>query len=451
MSAKLALRDGLRILARQAPSAAVPEDFFELAHARQRQRRAVVATALAVTALVLGGGVLLRPAAFTSVRPAAEAPALPGLPRRLHVPPIWTASVTASPAGPAAVIFGGRATHTNLDEGRFALVAAGSDQYRTFNEFSPGIPGSRALLSPDGSLIARDRSVRSLRPGGPAPVVTPGDILAFSPDGTLIVYQTYNGIGSLNGQRWVETRIGVFDLSRRVTIATIDNSHAGEDLLIAGFAAAISGDNARLAIHVRDELRLYRLDRADPSPYATTRLDKEMLAGPGSWLPDSGSLVTARLTADGTWQLVTHNGESAQPEGDRRLPTLTGTQYVRVIGWRADLSAVVIVGLRAAGQPADAVLSQGNYTVWVSAAPARLVSLSSASTTPQILLETPPGITDLDVAAEVAIAGRLRNLDDPEYGLALFAKIALSVLAVVTGLAVLGVLRLARRRKHRLT
>ncbi|UWZ36598.1 hypothetical protein Drose_37295 [Dactylosporangium roseum] len=399
--------------------------------------------AVVVTLLTLTVGLAFRPGG-TSM-PGDPTSVTVGLPRKLHVPPLRTAHVGQSPPGTAAAIFGGTATTDDWNEGRFAVVAAGSDRYRVFNEFTYTAPGFDALLSPDGDLVARNRTVRSLRPDRRVSIALPGDPRAFSPDGTLLVYETGDGTTYIDGVQHRESRIAVYDLTSRSEIASIDNS----DNLSAP-VVALSRDNSRLAVQVRDQIRLYHLDSPNPAPYAIVALDAETLAGPGAWLPDGRSFVTARRGSDGTWRLVPHNADTGAAQPASPFPNVVDARYLRVIGWRADGAAIAIVAVPRAGA-LPALLFQDKIT-WVpypdsNTARARLVALAPNTFDPTVLLETPDGVSDLDVAADLAISGQFRTSGSPDYGPpSPFFLAAGGVLMLLVGVPLLWLVLRVRRR-----
>ncbi|MEW2386595.1 hypothetical protein AB0873_31855 [Micromonospora sp. NPDC047707] len=415
MNVETPLREGLRALARQAPAVAVPEDFFDQVHVRARQRRAVRSSAVVVTLLALAVGLVFRPTGSGTVTPGGPVGVTAGLPHRLHTPPIWTASVELSPPGTAAMIFGGEATLGDWNEGRFAIVAADSDRYRVFNEFTYTPPGFEALLSPDGELIARNRTVRSLHPERDLFLTLPGNPRAFSPDGSLLVYETGDGVNYVNDVEYRPSRIGVYDLARRVEIASIDNS---DSWLTPGWSVALSPDNSRLAVQLRDEIRLYRLGPNHPVPYATVKLDAETLAGPGSWLPDGRSFVTARRYSGENWRLVLRNADTGQAGQARRLPEVAGARYIRVLGWRVDGTAVAVTGVPRPNTPPAPIFHESAWGPFrdLDTVRVRLITLTPNTPTATVLFETPTGVSELDVAADLAVAGLFRDPGRPEYG-----------------------------------
>jgi hypothetical protein len=448
VTAEAPLREGLRALAGQAPPAAVPADFFDRVHRRTRQRRAVRAAAAVVALLTVGVGLALRPGSDGGQAPGGPEAVTTGLPRSLRVPPIWTALVEQSLPGPAAMIFGGPATTDDWNEGRIGVVAAGSDRYRVFNEFLYTAPGFDALLSPDGGLVARNRTVRSLRPDRPVSITLPGDPRAFSPDGTRLAFETGDGTTNIDGVEHRESRVGVYDLAAGREVASIDNTDNLHSVVVA-----FSPDNSRLAIQVRDEIRLYRLDGPDRAPYATVRLGAEMLAGPGAWRPDGRTFVTARHDAGGTWRLAAHDAATGEARPDvAALPAAPGVRYVRVVGWRPDGTAVAVAGVpRFGAAPFDEqrrmVYPDGDT------ARVRLIALAPGAAGPAVLLESPDGVSDIDVAADLAIAGQFRPSGRPDYGppapFALAAGGLLLLLLLLVGLPVLWLVRRVRRRLAR--
>lgn len=424
------LRHGLRELAGQAPAAAVPEDFFDRAHAQARQRGAVRASAAFVLLLTLALGLgLSRPGHIDS----ADSPAQPvaGFPSELRLPPLWAASAEWSPPGRTAMIFGGDAVADPWNEGRFAAVAADSDRYRVFRQFVGPAPGAEALLSPDGESIARGRSIQSLTGSGLS-IDLPGDVRAFSPDGSLVVYETGTGTTTVNGRDRYESRIEVYSLARRSVVAGIDNS----DLpLFAGLSVAISPDNLGLAVHLGDQLRLYRLDTAAPVTYAAVPLGHELLAGPASWLPDGRSLVTTRRGTDGAWQLVRRDARTGEETSIWAVLRATEALYVRVVGWRPGNTAIATAKLAAPdAAPEFRVGPETGLFQDDGTGRVRLIAIPAGVGTPAVLLETPAGVSDLDVAAQIVVAGTSRIPGRPDYGP--FTPMSLVIVAVA--LAVIG-------------
>lgn len=446
MSTPDTLREGLRTLAGQAPVAAVPEEFFDRAHGQVRQRRTVRATAALVLILMLAIGVGLPRSGGTDSADQ-PVPGTAGLPSELRLPPLRTASAEDSPPGRAAMIFGGDATTDGWNEGRFAVLAADRDRYRVFHEMPYTAPGFEALLSPDGSLIARNRTVRSLTGSGFS-VDLPGDPRAFSPDGTLLVCETGEGTTTVNGRERYESQVVVYSLARRAVIASVDNS----DLpLTAGLSVAVSFDNTRLALQLGDQVRLYRLDTAAPTAYATVPLARELLAGPASWLPDGRSFVTARRGSDGAWQLVRREARTGAQSSTWAVMRTAEARYVRLLGWRPSGTAFATIGLPAAGAPPE--LAAGAETgpfLDDGTGHAQLIAISPGADPPDVLFQTPAGVSDLDVATAVAVGDHTRPSQAPDYGpLPPLFLAAGGLLALLTAVPLIWLARMARRRRSR--
>ncbi|WP_432989807.1 hypothetical protein [Dactylosporangium sp. CA-233914] len=439
------LHDGLRTLAEQTPRATLPADFFDLARARHRTRRiraaATATVAVVVVLLAVGIGWAVRPAGQSSI-PAGTT--TPGIPTTLTPPPWYTAAADAAALGPAAAIFGGDATTGDWNEGRFGAVAASGNRYRVFNDVVYTPPGFEALLSPDGRYIARNHQVRSLVTD--ERISVPGEIRAFSPDGALVVYETGNGEPR-------QSRVGVYDLARRTDVASLD---IGDQWLVPGWSAALSGDHRRLALQVGDELRLYTV--GGDTPDTTIQLSSETLAGPGAWLPSGTAVVTAHRDADDRWRLVVRDARTGLPadtaaSADPALPAATDARYVRLLGWRPDGTAIAITGVPRAGAGPAQLVWEHAWSPFTDhgSARARLVALRPGAATQQVLLETPDGISELDVAADLALAGAFRDATGAtDYGflhhpLGFVAAAAASVAAAAL-LAAVHHRRRARRR-----
>jgi hypothetical protein len=403
----------LRAVAERVPPADVPPDLFDRARAKHRRWLATRAAAGAVVLLLSVGYV-------SQVTGAAQGPAGagtggPGLPSELRVPPLRTATIGQSAPGAAAAIFGGDATTDNWNEGRYAVVAGDDDRYRVVADLPYRPPGFESLLSPDGRYLAHDHKITDLT-GRDDPDVQPaGEPLAFSPDGSLIVSSSALHSDSGGDPYAVIYRVDGRGEPLRLSI--------GGEWLIPGWSAAVSPDNSTVALQVRDEVWLTRLDGARGSeqplePYLKISLRAgDRLAGPGSWLPAGDLLAVAERDGDG-WRLAMRDAATGKAASRTGLPDLPDSRYVRLAGWRSADTALALVGVPVPGAtptPDDHDEAWGPYRDHQSAG-VRLVALHRDATGPEELLSTPAGVTELDVAADLAIAGVVRRSGAPSYG-----------------------------------
>ncbi len=419
------IRAGLRALADQAPRGALPDGFYEAARARHRGRRAAALTAVAVLLLVTGVGWALRPGDDGATQPAQGGG--PGIATSLPVPPWYTGGT--GDLGVTAAIYGGPATTDGLREGRFAGLSADGERCRVFGGGSTGYtaPGFDALLSPDGTRIAREGTVTSLLDG--TTIGIPGDVKAFSPDGTLVVYQSVS-------------TVGVYDLGRRAATAQIDETR----WLIPGGPVAVAPGNDRMAVATGDELTVYDL-RTGRSSY-TLPLDGGELAGHGAWLPDGSAFATA-ARAGTTWTLMLRRATDGAVLDERRFAPVTDARYLRLLGWRADGTAVAVAGIPVPGAKPPVVRRGGEWGPYsdLGASGARVVEVGPAEV--RTVLRTPAGVRELDVAADLAVAGAFRPPGDPGFGAGANPVVYLGGLCLVVGCVTLAVVVVRRNRRGR--
>ncbi|MEV4385408.1 hypothetical protein AB0J68_06710 [Micromonospora sp. NPDC049580] len=452
------LSEALRRLADDVPPARVPAGFFDAARTRHRRRRAAVAGALAVLVLLLGTGYALRPVALPI--PAGPRHDAPGLPTRLVDPPLRTASVRASAPGTAAMLFGGPAVRTDWFETRMGVLAADADRYRVLDAGS-AVAGFEAMLSPDGRYASIGATLLDLRTGKLTPDRTGGYPLAFAPNGERLVYAeddtTFTPPNSYG-----TPYVGVHD---RKLGADVLRVRVGTAWIPPGRTAALSPDGGELALQVRDEVWLTRVADAGADrvaePYRKLPLAGGRLAGAGSWSPDGGSVaVLDRSTCDDcpvpsfrrTWTLALRSTVDGSPVAGAAFPPLPSRTFVQLLGWRSAEEAVALVGVpgpAAVDRPDDHDVAWEPYHEPGTEA-VELVALRRGALAPEVLFRTPEGITELSVAADLAIDGAVRESGRPDYGpLPFWALAAGFVLVVLVALPVLGWLRRWRGRRRR--
>ncbi|MGC4745599.1 hypothetical protein ACLQ28_08040 [Micromonospora sp. DT201] len=452
------LSEALRRLVDDVPPAHVPEGLFDAARTRHRRRRAAVAGALAVLVLLLGTGYALHPVALPM--PAGPRHETPGLPTRLVDPPLRTASVGYSAPGVAAMLFGGPAVRTNWFETRMGVVAADDDRYRVLDG-DPAVAGFEAMLSPDGRYVWVGDSLLDLKSGKTTVDRPDGYPLAFAPNGKRLVYAD-DDTTFTSPNTYSTPYVGVYDRDRGTDVLRV---RVGTTWVPPGRTAALSSDGSDLALQVRDEVWLTRVGDAGADrvaePYRKLPLAGGRLAGAGSWLPDGRSVaVLDRSTCTDcpvpsyqrTWTLALRSTVDGTPLAGAAFPPLRSRSFVHLLGWRSPDEAVALVGVpgpAAVDLPEDHDIAWGPYHE-VGTEAVELVALRRGATTPEVLFRTPEGITDLSVAADLAISGAVRESGSPHYGPPPFWALAVGfVLAVLVALPLLSLLRRWRARRPR--
>ncbi|MEU8296499.1 hypothetical protein AB0C04_04340 [Micromonospora sp. NPDC048909] len=430
------LTEALRGLADGVPPAVVPEELFDVARAQHRRRRATAAGALAVLVLLLGTGYALRPVALPA--PAAPRFDAPGLPSRFVAPPLRTATVQDSAPGAAAMLFGGPAVRTDWHETRLGVVAADADRYRVLDA-GHQVPGFDALLSPDGRYVWTGRRLLDLTSARSTPDVLDGYPLAFAPDGVRLAYADDDATFT-PPNTYATPYVGVYDRERRTDVLRIP---VGTAWIPPGRTAALSPDGGEVALQVRDEVWLTRVSDAGPDrtaePYRKLPLAGGRLAGAGSWSADGRSVAVlerSRCTNcpvpayPRTWRLATRATADGAPQAGPVFPELRSRTYVQLLGWRSADEAVALVGVpgrEAVDRPEEHDIAWGPYHEPGTDA-VELVVLRRGASAPEVLLRTPAGITDLSVAADLALDGAVRESGQPDYGPLPYWLVALGLL-----------------------
>ncbi|MEU4640034.1 hypothetical protein [Micromonospora sp. NPDC023814] len=443
----------LRGLADGVPAAVVPADLFDTARRRHRRRRAAAAGALAVLVLLLSVGYALRPVALPA--PAASRPEAPGLPTRLVTPGVLTAPVDGSPPGPVAVLFGGPAVRSDWHENRMAVVAAETDRYRRL-DVGPVTPGFDALLSPDGRYVWAGGLLFDLTSGEHRRAGMAGHPLAFAPDGNRLAYAAEDTFTAPN--TYATPHVGLYDRDRGADVLRVPVGTAW----VPPGRAAVAPDGGALAVQVRDEVWLARVADAGADgtaePYRKLPVGNGRLAGPGAWSPNGWRVaVLERSTCENcpvpsyprSWQLVTHN-LTVFPVGDGpAFPEVRSATFVQVLGWRSADEAVALVGVPgpdAVDRPDEHDIARSPYFEPGTTA-VQLVLLRRGAAAPEVLFRTPAGVTELAVAADLAVDGAVRKSGEPDFGPPPPWLVALGLAGVALLVAVASVLVGARRRR----
>lgn len=394
-------RDLLERLADEMPPARLPADLWASGRRRRRNRRLGYA-ALAVAVLLLAAGL---PQVAThrdaSVMPAGSQPAVPS---RVYLPHFWQAEASqwpAGPPGPSGLVFFTGQTRYFEDTG----VAVGFDgSYRLIYQ-DPG--ESEGMLSPDGrtfvkqGMVLLDLATGDERQLSGEPI--PGRPLAWSPDGTELLLGVSNDD---DGVQYGDNGVPVADPEKADDLVAVDVT-TGESrfVRVGGFNsyrhAAWSPDGNQIIIEGpvgRGDTgrRMSVVDAETGSPLWTAELDPHrQLAGRGAWQP-GGSRV-ALLAFDGCTGACDVTAEAA-----RR--------------WRVEFFDPLMGGpvgeaIPLDGVPGEVIGWRDGHELLMTYAPDRgaprhrVLAAVRPDATIETVIDTPAGVTNLEIAADVVRAG----------------------------------------------
>ena len=282
-----------------------------------------------------------RPAIFVAVLAAVVGPivAFPGaepvpaaIPDRLHVPPIYTFGVTMSAPGPAAVIFKGQSTSDGWNEGRLAVVAAGSDRYRVVNEFPGTLPGTDGLLSPDGRLFTAQKGVVDLSDSDVVMRYGDEQQLGFAPVSNRLMTVRWTDEMMPEYPRTADW-IAIHDLDGTAPPVRVRVDAA---VLPSPKSTALSVDDRSLAVVAGYEIRIFHLAAGGGTPTLVAQFPVRVattLGGGGAWRPDGAALATQEWQGD-RWTIVERDVRDWRPTPDAGFPGPRPGEDLRIIGLR---------------------------------------------------------------------------------------------------------------------
>ncbi|MFI6329278.1 hypothetical protein ACIBBG_13395 [Micromonospora chersina] len=413
------LREALREAAAEAPAYPVHERAVRTARRTRRRTAAAVAAVLVLVALV---PVAVRGGGRPTIAPAGvDGPALPD---RIGLPPFGSLRATDRPRlGPAALIFSGQARGlTGLvdEDGTIGIVGADADRYRTWTVGYEAPVGEQALLSPDGRRIAVpagapghprvdlvdlvDGTVRHL--ASPRPGSSRTEPAGWAPDGTALVVRDTTPANP-EGSAYVNTLSLVrLDTGRAVRLLET------EQLPIFGTPVAFTADGSRVAFQVGDKVLVTGTDGRQVTSFPLP--PESGLAGKGAWLPDGTLALVSRDPSTDRWRLrrVDTTGKDL---GVLALPAVAGVSTIRLLGWQADGTAMVVAYRPEPNSPASFAgpLDMDQRIAYGNVRAIRVLGLAPAATAPTTLLTAPDQVLAIDVADAVVRAGRVRAADPP--------------------------------------
>jgi hypothetical protein len=402
---------------REAAETVPPYDVLEpaVASGHRRRRRSRLLTSLAVALVVALTGFSLAPL-LGSLRPSPTGEPQPGagpaLPDPIGLPALFPTGVSASPPGPASVIFSERPGP--LTGGRIVTVGAFDDRYRVIRATAPDA-GHNALLAPGGGQVAyadgHQLMVVNLRTGDGRRIPSPepeADVVrpaAWLPDGhgLVVLTITYADDPTREG---IWKRLGVLDLDT----GSYHGFAAGTYPIAAdGFAVAVSVDGGQIAYQFRDFITVY--DRSTAAKKTFTLPDtRTVLAGKGAWTPDGRSLAVLHRDTDDyparRWELRFLDPSTGLERDPGHRPSLAGQSLMRLTGWNGVTGNPVVIGYDG-DWTADGELGYGNnFALTDLTRRVGVYELQPGGA--RTLLRPAAGITGLDVADVVLAEGRTR-------------------------------------------
>jgi len=433
----------LEDLADEMPPARLPDDLWR-AGRRLRRRRSVGYALAAVLVLVLA----VTLPEWAANRKAAIVPAdRPGaVPSRVEIPHLWQAAVgqwPAGPGGPAALVF--FTGKTRYLEGTGVAVGANGSYRLIYQE----IGESDGILTPDGRYyVAQGMRMVDLTTGEERQLSGEpiwGQPLAFSPDGTELLVGVSNDDDVIT---YGDDAIPDNDPEKPDDLIAVDMRTGAQRLVAVGrmnsyTTAAWSPDGTRIAAEGPvgrgdTSRRLSVMDARTGAPLLTVDnfAPDRRLAGRAAWTPDGGHL--AILGFEGCAQACDQAAESARRWRLDLADANTGN-IVDVPVPIADLPGEV-VGWR---DGRDAVLT---YSPRSGANHRSLVALRRDGTV-ETLVDTPPGVSNLELPADLLRAGSFGG--QPAEPSPWAAPAWAYLMAAAPVLLVLWIVRRVRRRQRR--
>jgi WD40 repeat protein len=349
--------------------------------------------------------------------------------------------VTDGRFGSAIALYANGSGHEDFTFSQLILAGAESDTYRRLEvpDYRDNGGHVRARLSPDGTKVAiggTGITVLDLITGDRAhhPVATSGIVvpLAFSPNGRRVTYLTPTDIGSAGP-------LSILDTATGVSTAIADG-----DVLTAAFSPDGSLIAYQSASPPAGEIEVSNVDGSPDSriPWPPhTRL-----AGPMAWSPDGRFLVglatniadrpVAQIITQGedevyVFQYAVGTGPAYSPIAAKDLvPRAWGDS---VIGWRSPTRMLV------SGGDVDGTTSNLIAEVDVAAGSSQVISRFTVGDSDDL------AVSDVQLATGLLADMSLRHSTDPDRGL-WPTWVILVAIACITAVAAFVLIRWKRRR-----
>jgi hypothetical protein len=152
------------------------------------------------------------------------------------------------------------------------------------------------------------------------------------------------------------------------------------------------------------------LDGRRLSSFTLARDDE--LAGKGAW---AGDTLTVARRVGYSWSLRRVDPGTGRDLGALDLPAVPDVTAIRLLGWRADGSALVAAFVPADPAPAafDVPTSIDQRLAYGNVGTTRVLALHPGASAPATLLTAPAGVVGIDVANDLLRAGRTRVAHPP--------------------------------------
>ncbi|MEV0720766.1 hypothetical protein, partial [Asanoa sp. NPDC050611] len=224
----------------------------------------------------------------------------------------------------------------------------------------------------------------------------------WSPDGTaLVVRDTVPVDEDGTGYRSVLTLVRL-DGGGRVRLAETDHDHE--------LGSPVAFAPGRLAFQSGRTVVVSDLDGRRLSSFTLARDDE--LAGKGAW---NGDTLTVARRVGYSWSLRRIDPGTGRDLGALDLPAVPDVTAIRLLGWRADGSALVAAFVPADPAPAafDVPTSMNQRLAYGSVGTTQVLALHRGASAPATLLTAPAGVVGIDVAESLLRAGRTRVANPP--------------------------------------
>jgi hypothetical protein len=393
---------------------AVDSDEFDTPPPRRHRR--LWAAVVAVLIVVLGGVVVTFGFAAPGLYGTWTSRTGGGVPDSIRIPWSWQGNAASSPPGPASVVFTGVGTglvdERDATRGRIGILGRSGAYRSLYPDHGRWTAGGNVQLSPDGRYVA-SLKLRGAATGVSITDLVTGEVRDLPPPRDAMVTAVYgwrpdSGAVAIGYQVLDPLNVGVLDVSTGETTPVSAFATVAE--LAGDVSVAFSPDGQRLVVAYGWQLALFDVSTMAETgyPLRTIPIDRGQQFS-GVFTPDSRRLVLfgapycqpPDCPPALTWSVSYLDVETGVPTTGPVLRPFSAAA-VRALGWNETTGGLVVVALTATSPEGatDRDARQLNQP-----GQSDLYELSS-NASPRLLLDAPPSVTGLDVAADLVRAGR---------------------------------------------